>query len=774
MSTEPHYVFGKFHLDPLKGRLRHDDTPVTLPNKVIQTLTYLVTHAGREVSKQELLDAVWPGRVVEEANISQNVFLLRRMFAEHGEDPQLIVTLPGRGYRFTGEVSVCTPPRAAGGNDASASPSASSGAPATQSVSGQRWWRWAFWPVASVLAGLVGAAVFWMLHARTRAPAAPMEVVLADFKNATGDPVFDAALDRAVAIDLAQSPFLKVLTRSEVGGELRSMGLGPEAPLPPDTAQQVCQRRQGQAVISGIIARLGEAYMLALGAVDCDSGERLAAVKTEVRRKEDVLPAIDRLSAQLRRQLGESAGSVRRHSLPLERVTTASLDALKAYSLATRLRYQGRETEALELFRQAVEFDPKFASAYAAIGVSYYNLGQPERAAPYLKQAYALRARTDAHEHFVIEALYYDLALADDKQAILTYNAWKQFYPRDATPWINLASDYLDIGDYAQAIAAAREAVRLAPGNYLSYENLAEAALGAGRLAEAQSACRQAFARGLDGVSLRGVLYRVGWLKGNPRLMAEQLAWAKGRAEQPLMLGIAANAAAAEGRMVQARRLFEQAVALARSESRSEWPAELREREIEALAAVGELREARALAGTTPGLDQLDDAPLLYAELGEDDRAVASVRAQSMRHPQATVTSNVRLPYVEASVALHRGRPQAALTRLQPALPYAWRDLRVPTLLAEALLRAGEAREAAEEYRDILAHPSVEVSPAYALAWLGLAQAESRLGDRQQAREAYRQFFARWARATPSLAVVREARREQSRLDSITASTPRR
>ncbi|MGH8379060.1 MAG: winged helix-turn-helix domain-containing protein [Gammaproteobacteria bacterium] len=761
------------------------DAPVTLTSKVFETLQYLVEHADRVVTKREFLEALWPGRVVEESNLSQNIFLLRRMFAEYGGDEHTILTVPGQGYRFTAEVAepLSRSDSVTPSNDVFPLVGTSGNSAVTESRAllghtgrlHRRRWVWSAAALCAVLAlGFAVGGMWWLRSGESQTSAARSAVVLADFKNATGDPAFDAVLDQALEIDLDQSPVLSLLNRQQVREELQYMKRAEDSPLDPDLAQQVCQREQARAVISGVIAKLGGSYVLALGAVDCDTGQRLAAAKAEVSREEDVLPAIDALCKQLRRQLGESIASIRRYSVPIAQVTTASMGALKAYSEAQQLRSKDDSADAIPLYLQALSLDPNFAMAYAALGHSFMSLNEMEKGRPFLQRAYELRDRVSAHDRVRLTAFYYQSVQMDDEQAIAAYQEWTRLYSYEWVPWNNMSLAYQDIGQFPAAIAAAKEALRLSSSHAFPYLNLAGSYLDNSQMAEAKTVCQQAVAKALDGWDIHYTLYNIAFVEGDQAGMAQQLLWGKGKPTESLTVETAARAAAAKGRINEARRLFDQAItqALQHPDTQKNTAERFRADQIEVLALVGEYQQAKVLLLQVRGIEQLDHAPIVFAEAGEDEKALALAHAQVKHYPNGTIANFVRLPYAEASAALHRGDANKAIALLQPALPYAWRNFNVPTLLATAYLKAGYAQQAADEYHQILAHPGVDISVDYDLAYLGLARADTRLGDTQAARSAYQQFFAAWQHANPEQPLMLQSRQEYRRL--VSATTVRR
>ena len=196
------------------------------------------------------------------------------------------------------------------------------------------------WTILVPAAALLIAAIVGVFYFRSRESTAPLTdkdtVVLADFSNSTGDPVFDDTLKQALATELQESPFLSILPDRGVRETLKLMGHSPEERLTADVAQEICQRSGSKAVIAGSIASLGSVYVVGLNAEACPSGAKIAMRQERAAKKEEVLDALDHATTSLRRNLGESLSSIQKFDTPLVQATTPSLEALKSYSLGSQ------------------------------------------------------------------------------------------------------------------------------------------------------------------------------------------------------------------------------------------------------------------------------------------------------------------------------------------------------------------------------------------------------------------------------------------------------
>ena len=286
-------------------------------------------------------------------------------------------------------------------------------------------------------------------------------LVLADFANTTGDPVFDDTLKQAISVQLAQSPFLNILSNARTRATLKLMAKAPDSRLAPDVASDLCQRAGGKAYISGSIASLGSQYVIGLQAINCRTGDPLAQEQVTAENKEHILKALGEAATKLREKLGESLSTVERFDAPLDQATTPSLEALKALSGGVKTLQEKGSAAAIPFFKHAIELDPNFAAAYQALGISYSNLREPGLATENLQKAYDLRDKVSEREKFRISSSYYLLVTGELEKAIETYELWAQTYPRNSEPFGNLGVDYTYLGQYEKGITASLEDLRL-------------------------------------------------------------------------------------------------------------------------------------------------------------------------------------------------------------------------------------------------------------------------------------------------------------------------
>jgi serine/threonine protein kinase/tetratricopeptide (TPR) repeat protein len=594
-------------------------------------------------------------------------------------------------------------------------------------------------------------------------------IVLTDFVNTTGDPVFDGTLKQALAVKLEESPFLNVLPEQRVQETLRQMNRPPEERVVGAVAREICQRRQVKALLEGSIAGLGSNYVITLNALNCQTGDSLAREQAEARSKEEVLQALGQAAASLRGKLGESLSTIRAYDTPIEEATTSSLEALKAFSLGNAERARGQELESIPLFKQAVELDPNFALALARLGTVYGNIGESELARQYRARAFELRDRVSEHERLYISAHYYTSVSGEVEKAREIYELWARTYPRDSTPHNNLAVIYGSLGQFDRQRDSAQEATRLEPDTPFGYANLAGAYLALNRFEEAKAVAREKLARWPDDVDAHFTLYWLASLEADPVAMQRQEEWAKGKpAEGPLRFFQAQRAAAA-GRLEEAREFVRQGVELARRANLAE-AAVAGEMDLAiAEALYGNDARARALARPRlAGNNSLDvRAAAAYALLltGETAPAAAIAEEVNRRFPIHTIRQSIDLPLLRATIEFKRGHAVRAVELLEPPRPYELARAEVIFLRGKALLESRKGREAAAEFEKILRHRGlILVGILYPLSHLELARAHSLAGDTAQARKYYQDFLALWKDADPDLPLLQQAKAEYAQL----------
>ncbi len=626
------------------------------------------------------------------------------------------------------------------------------------------------------VAALIGGGLY--IRFRPTTPLTEKDtIVLTEFANTTGDPVFDEALKQALAVNLGQSPFLNVLSDRKVSETLSLMGRTSSEHVTPEIARELCLRTGSKAILAGTISNLGSHYVIGLEAVSCGSGDTLAKEQADAPTKESVLPALDQVASRLRSKLGESLASVQKFDVPVE-ATTPSLEALKTFSMGIRAMREKGDPEAAPFFKRAIELDPNFALAYASLGISYSNLGEATLAAANIKKAYDLRDHVSEREKLRISHAYFGNATGELEKANQVLQLWAQSYPRDATARGNLGNAYMTLGQWEKALEECNETMHLDPDIITTYGNLGLIYLALNRLNDAKATMDQARAQKLDGEWLHEVAYELAFLRNDPAEMERQISWSIGRpGDEDLILSVHSDTEAYYGRLSQARDYSRRAVESARGAESTEaaalWKANAALREAEFGNGAATQQAIAAALTLAPGRDVKVLTALAWARAGENPRAKAAAEQLEKEYAQDTMVKFYWLPTIYAAITNNSGRADEAISLLEAARPYELGlppQLQVGTLYpifvrGQAYLVAHNGNAAAAEFRKILDHPGIVLNfPVGALARLGLGRAYALSGDTAKARPAYQDFLSLWKGADPDIPILKEAKAELAKL----------
>ena len=641
-----------------------------------------------------------------------------------------------------------------------------------------------------VVAALAAGALYYRQRGAQRLSEKDT-IVLADFANSTGDPVFDDTLKTALSVSLNQSPFLNVLPDNKVAATLKLMTRPRDTKLTPDVARELCQRSGGKAFIAGSIASLGSEYVLALKAVNCQTDDMLAQEQITANGKEKVLNALGETSSKLRAELGESLASVQKFDAPLEQATTSSLEALKAYSLGEKASSEKGPAAGLPYHQRAIQLDPSFAMGYFSVAADYYSQGETTRASEYFSKAFELRGHASEREKLTISANYYDTVTGELNKAPQTYQEWMASYPREPRAHLGLGNVYMAEGQAEKAAEEYREALRLAPDRGASYGNLVNALLALQRFDEAQQVIQQALAQKLDRLTLRNALYALAFFRGDVPAMAEQQQWFAGQsAYENLGLSLASDTEAYAGHLGKARELTKRSVDSAIRTDSKETGAIWRENSALREAAFGNLTQAKQeaeeglkLVPTSQGVAV--EAALAFAMSGDAARADSLAQDLNKHFPLDTQLQSLWLPAIHAQLALNHKDAASAINSLQPALPpIEYGQISFINNLScfypayirgEGYLAAVQSLQAAAEFQKILDHNGIVWNCwTGALAHLGVARANALQAKtlqgadadaaRVRALAAYKYFLTLWKDADPNIPVYRQAKAEYAKL----------
>ena len=632
--------------------------------------------------------------------------------------------------------------------------------------------RWT-WIIAAALPMILAAigGLYWRGHNRISLTNEDT-IVLADFTNRTSDPVFDDALNRALRQGLEQTPFLHVLTFDKVRGALRSLSHPEDAKLTADLARDVCQQSGSKVYVAGSIADIGNHYRIALQAVNCQTAKPFARTEVNVEGRNQVIKVLGLAGRQLRSQLGEPTWSLQKFNTPLEEATTASLEAMQAYTQSVKTRISAGDADALAVMKRAVELDPNFVLAHVELGAYFYNLNEATLAARSLKRAYELRNRVDQHTRYWMQAMYYDVGTGELEKANDTYVQWIQTFPADAGPHRNYSESLKVLGDYEMAAAQAGEAVRASPETS-TYELLIMSYINMNRLHAAKAVFDDAKEHKLDGWLLRSYRYVVAFLEDDKPGMQEQLKWAEGRPEAAdWLLAQQGDTAIHEGRFRASQKFY-----LAREVG--PWTSVAANKAHESLRAAETGDTAKALETGAEALvanPKRNDRVLLalaFARAGDGTQAQSLIEELNQEFPLATLVQKYEIPTIRAAIQLRRKDPEGAIKTLQATTPYdvasppSFRGLYLYPVYVRGLayLQVGDGKNAAIEFQRMLDHSGLlQDSIMGPLARLQLGRAQVMMGDKAAARKSYQDFLTLWKDADPDIPIYKQAKAEYAKL----------
>ncbi|MFY9745993.1 MAG: winged helix-turn-helix domain-containing protein [Acidobacteriaceae bacterium] len=780
------FRFGPFLLDPVERTLSSNGTRVDLRGQPYQILELLLTRAGQLVTRDEIRDTLWPEEtfVDFEHGLNTSVKKLRQILGDSADQPAYIETVRGFGYRFVApvEVEIVEAPE----------PPAPLPEQTPSHNARRRTGQGSLAGMILVVAVLLAGALFYLYRARQQSKRLNETdtVVLADFLNSTGDPIFDDTLRTALRVSLQQSPFLNLVSDDTVARTLQLMTRPVNTKLTPDIARDLCMRAGSKAWIGGAIGTLGSEYVLELRAVNCLTGDTLAREQVTADSKQKVLDALGEAATRLRARLGESLTTVQRFDVPLEQATTPSLEALGALSRGTVATETQGVTAALPWHLRAIELDPNFAMGYKVVGGDYYALGEPGRASQYLTRAFQLREHTSHREELEIASAYYRDVTGELDKGAQALEDEIHSYPRYWRAYGTLATVYVEQGQYEKAAQITREAIGVTPDK-TGYANLANCTLALQQLDETKKIIHDGEAlKGPDDFPVHESLYALAFLTGDSAGMAQQHKWFASSSQfENFGLSLASDTAAYAGHLAQARELTRQAVdAAVRADDKENgaiWEALDAQRE----AAFGFPAEARRIAAaalkldpTSPGVES--EAALAFAMSADSAQAQSLARDLGNRFPLDTQMQSIWLPAIHAQAALANKNPAAAVAAFPSPSPVELGQILFVLNIScldpayvrgESDLAAGQAAPAAAEFQKILDHSGIVwncwTGP---MARLGVARAnalQSRTAQgpdadaaRARAIAAYKDFLTLWKDADPAIPVLQQAKAEYAKL----------
>jgi eukaryotic-like serine/threonine-protein kinase len=760
--------FDEFELDCNRYQLLRAGHRLKLEKLPMELLILLLEKEGHLVTREEIVDRLWGEDVFldTEHGINTAVRKIRNVLRDDPEAPRFVQTVTGKGYRFVAPINL-------GGNGV---------APVMMDVpvvTSQR--RDRFWLVGSsigviLIAALAGLFMWRSFWQQPRKLTEKDTVVIAEFNNTTGDPAFDGALLQALSADLAQSPFLTVLSDEQVQQTLQLMGQTPVAKLTADLAREVCQRTSSAAFLEGSVSQIGTQYLLVLKSVNCSTNELMTNSEVQANDKNHVLEALRNLAVETRNNLGGSLTSVQKSDVPMEPVTTSSLEALKTFSVYA---HGGGLVPAFPSLLHVIELDPNFTEAYAQLADAYSDAGEAELAAEYAQKAFERRGNVSERERLSISSTYYFYTLGDLEQELRTERVAQQMYPRSWGPWNDASGTWRLLGEHDRALKESQEALRLNGNAVNPYLNVGSSLLCLERTEEARQIGLRALEHGIDAPGTHLLMYRAAFLKSDSNEMRKQIAPLLGETGKGIVMDALLAQSSTEayfGRLSSARTLSMRAFEKARKSKFYEMAAQVRVVDALREAEFGELAEARNDAGGALSLSsgrivKLFSA-LALARAGDVGQAEALATELETKFGSNTLIQKYWLPTIRASIALARNKPAQALDFLN-AGSYEFSDTQsfvgnmYPVYVrGQAYLTMHQGRAAAAEFHKFVEHRGIVLnSPLGALARLGLARSYLLQGDTVRAGAAYLDFLELWRDADIGVPVLKQAKAEYAKLN---------
>jgi len=798
---------GLFEIDFGALEVHKEGRRVPLQEQPFRVLAVLLERPGGVITREELHDRLWPTDtfVGFDEGINTAIRKLRVAFGDSADNPRFIETIPRRGYRFIAPVHNANVEPAQFSEHTSGlsqdvrldeeplKPDRDSARltvpakPELRTGSGKHWKL-----ISLTLAVLVFSVGSYKYFHRSTKLTESDTILVSDFINTTGDPIFDGTLKQALTVKLAESPYFNILPDARVKETLGLMGHSSDERVLPPIAREVCQRAGGKVAVSGSIVAVGDRYMISLRATNCLTGADIAHEETEAQNRDRVLSSLGEMVLPLRQRLGELVSSIQRFDTPIEQATTKSLAALKAYTSGDQQRARGLDGQSVPFYKMAIDLDPDFAVAYARLGAVYGNLANSALADDYLTKAFERREHVSEREKFYIAAHYYADSTRETDKAIETLRLWTQTYPHDWVAFNNLSAEAVKVGQLDEAIKAGQEALRLNPANTFTYFSLSTAYFRASRFAEAHAICEQAIKSKRDSSDIHAMFVNLAFINGDEPEFERQVEQIEINAKaDPGFLNQKAWIAFARGQAGTGRDLFKRSRVASLQEGNDtpvnskDYAAFSSANEAQLEMELGNLQKARAKAELAlklmPRSSEVQSyTALVFARLGDFRRAEGLTRELTNRFPSDTLLSNVTLPAIQAIVETKKKNYSEAINALKLSIPYelgSHQDLPEGITFYQrglAFLAEGFGEQAAAQFQKLLENRGiVAISPYWALAHLGLARANllnarSRQGiaadaARVKALAAYKDFLTLWKDADPDIPILKLAKSEYAK-----------
>lgn len=530
------------------------------------------------------------------------------------------------------------------------------------------------WPrlaIAAILIVAMAAGATWFVsrrYARHAGPHAPMSVLIANFANHTGDPVFDNTLEPMLGLALEGASFINTYDRGE------ALKLAEKLPNPSQTLNEQSARlvaiNQGiDVVIAGGISLQSDGYHISATALDAMTGKVLATSDVRVANKQDIISSLPRLAAPLREGLGDTTPASRQFDEVSGGFKATSLEAVHQDALGVEEQFAGNFQQAFDSFQNAARIDPGFARAYTGMAAMAQNLGRSEDAVNYMKLAMQHEDTMTERERYRDRGLYY-LTAGDWQSCVQEYQQLVARFPADRVGQNNLATCYTNLHNAPQALQAARKAVALVPRGAGQRLNLAFISAFAGDFTESERDAHAALA--INPKAAQGFLTLAEAELGEGQLDQAAASYSKLGSFGPLAQSIAAaglaDLAAYQGKYSDAARLLQQGAA-------ADVAARFTDNAARKYAALGNIEEIQgnhtaALADTDKALTLGHSADLEFLAANTYTDAGNLAKAEKLASTLSTALSSESQAYgkiIEGMVALRRNDDNAAIRQISAA-----------------------------------------------------------------------------------------------------------
>jgi eukaryotic-like serine/threonine-protein kinase len=765
--------FGAFEVELRSGVLRKHGIRLKLQNQPFQVLALLLEHPGDVVTREELRQKLWTADTFVDFDTGLNSAIkkLRDVLGDSAEEPRYIETVPRRGYRFIAPVENgdLTAPAAVHEKLAVVP------LPTPRSLTK----RWRALGVAAFVLVLVVAIASWRVFFARPVLTGTDVILLANFVNKTGDPIFDDSLDKPLEVKLTESPFLSLLSEADVASTMRMMRRNPDERVTQDLGVEICKRRGLKALVLPEIEAIGSTYVITLDAIDAHSQKIIAQQQVEANNKDQVIAALGKAGSQLRKRLGEGLSSLQKFDAPLDLATTSSLEALQAYSSGLALYRSGKRPEAIPFFERAVDLDPQFCSAYDRLGRAQHGIGQDQEARASFARAFELKdRRLTQEENFETTALYYSAITGNLEKEVTVVLLYRQIYPRSVDAANLLGINYAMMGKTEEALQEFRWAIAHSPVPSSSYNSNADQALIIlGRFDDAKKLLDQWRQQGSLTPFQLLLRYRIAFIEHDTATM-DRLAGETSGEDEP-WVHLQTNLAFLRGDVATIRSLSDALVSRQRKANHMENVATELAYHAEAEAYLGNYDLARKLCAQADEAGNISALGLFkcshaLAQASDTSPAEALAAKLDELFPEDTFQQKVLLPVTYSTIQRARGNLRAAVELLSPVTQFP--NVVVFYNRARAYMAAGDQAKAVADFQTVIDNPGWPDWELFEpLSQLGLAQAYAKQGDSENSRKAYDDFFATWKDADPSIPILRQAKAEFKKLSataSVAASAP--